>query len=554
MRLRDDSASGTWIDTTSLAARRSSRSRRSAPAAAAAASVRVRLHASTRMPYARPSPATCLPRRPSPTSPRVLPQSTGVSGVGHSPRFSPGVALGYSTHHGLSEADRELGRADRISTRRVRDHDAEVRGRLEVEMRGMVARLRDHAARLSGCESSSRVSFVRSRFAISVVEATQRGRRVRTASVKTLTTSARSRRRLDALRAAPRIVDVIEDCDAHDEILWLSAERNEKEHRDDGDPRRGSWAGGGGRQLAHELGDIGQRLERFHHRERVLDPAGASTSDAQSVNFSWSSSRVNGDRVRRDIARRRARPACGRRRDRLRRCCGSCRSPAPRSPDRESVSTLRHHRLHRRAAHELVGELVDAGLAPQRDAPTHERGAELRLELGLARSDSAAGSGCSSPRAREWPDLLRLARRARSTSLRIASIVGWPSTPHGYGLIETPGLDDRVRVPELADDAIGVEPPPKLKTWKKPHGRIERVWPPVKPRAASSAAMTPFCAARPTCSGLVIVPKLTRMPARDARRDRERVRDCSASSSSSFAAAAAAPNVPTVPDEWNPFL
>ncbi len=56
------------------------------------------------------------------------------------------------------------------------------------------------------------------------------------------------------------------------------------------------------------------------------------------------------------------------------------------------------------------------------------------------------------------------------------------------------------------------KPSPWLKTWKKPHGGSSASVPPVKPAPARSAAMTPFCAARPTCSGLVIVPKLTRMP------------------------------------------
>jgi hypothetical protein len=40
-----------------------------------------------------------------------------------------------------------------------------------------------------------------------------------------------------------------------------------------------------------------------------------------------------------------------------------------------------HQRLHGRALHELVVELVDTGFAPQRDRADHERGAELGLEL-----------------------------------------------------------------------------------------------------------------------------------------------------------------------------
>ena len=61
--------------------------------------------------------------------------------------------------------------------------------------------------------------------------------------------------------------------------------------------------------------------------------------------------------------------------------------------------------------------------------------------------------------------------------------------------------------------------------------------------------MTPFCAARPTCSGLVMVPKLTRMP--DAMLDAIASACATASRPrpSSFAAATMAPNVPIVPDE-----
>src|SRR5262245_57603239 len=42
-----------------------------------------------------------------------------------------------------------------------------------------------------------------------------------------------------------------------------------------------------------------------------------------------------------------------------------------------------HHLLDGLTAHELVGELVNAGLAPQRDAREHERGTELGFELAL---------------------------------------------------------------------------------------------------------------------------------------------------------------------------
>ena len=40
----------------------------------------------------------------------------------------------------------------------------------------------------------------------------------------------------------------------------------------------------------------------------------------------------------------------------------------------ENVLAARHHLLHRRAAHELVRELVDAGLPAQRDADSMNAG------------------------------------------------------------------------------------------------------------------------------------------------------------------------------------
>ena len=75
----------------------------------------------------------------------------------------------------------------------------------------------------------------------------------------------------------------------------------------------------------------------------------------------------------------------------------------------------------------------------------------------------------------------------------------------------------------------------------------------MKPLAASSAATTPFCAARPTCSGLVIDPKFTRMPEAELAAMASACAIRSPSRPSSFAPATAAPNVPTVPDEWKPF-
>ena len=73
----------------------------------------------------------------------------------------------------------------------------------------------------------------------------------------------------------------------------------------------------------------------------------------------------------------------------------------------------------------------------------------------------------------------------------------------------------------------------------------------MKPRCASNAAVTPFSAARATCSGLLIVPKLTRQPAAMLAQIDSAMRSLSPVRPSSFALAAAAPNRPTTPLEWN---
>jgi hypothetical protein len=121
-------------------------------------------------------------------------------------------------------------------------------------------------------------------------------------------------------------------------------------------------------------------------------------------------------------------------------------------------------------------------------------------------------------------------------------------------LIETPGHTMVCGLPSLPTMRSASKPSPWLKTWKKPHGGSSASVPPVKPRAASSAATTPLCAARPTCSGFVIVPKFTRMPAAVLAAMASVCAVFARSRPRSFAVATAAPNVPTVPDEWNPFL
>ena len=66
--------------------------------------------------------------------------------------------------------------------------------------------------------------------------------------------------------------------------------------------------------------------------------------------------------------------------------------------------------------------------------------------------------------------------------------------------------------------------------------------------------MTPFWDARPTCSGFVMLPKLTRMPEAELAAIASMCPVWPASRPSSFAAATAAPKVPMVPDVWKPFL
>ena len=88
--------------------------------------------------------------------------------------------------------------------------------------------------------------------------------------------------------------------------------------------------------------------------------------------------------------------------------------------------------------------------------------------------------------------------------------------------------------------------PPPI-TWKKPHSPSRPSSPAVKPRDASSAAVTPFSAARPACSGLVIDPKFTRMPLLMLAAIPIAWAVCGGVSFNSFAADAAAPKVPIVP-------
>src|SRR5438128_12699503 len=92
----------------------------------------------------------------------------------------------------------------------------------------------------------------------------------------------------------------------------------------------------------------------------------------------------------------------------------------------------------------------------------------------------------------------------------MASRLGWLRDPQGYGLIDTPGVTIAYGLPSDGTSRSSSTPPPN--TWKNPHCPSRPSSPPVNPRDTSSAATTPFSAARAECSGLVIDPKLTRTP------------------------------------------
>ena len=68
----------------------------------------------------------------------------------------------------------------------------------------------------------------------------------------------------------------------------------------------------------------------------------------------------------------------------------------------------------------------------------------------------------------------------------------------------------------------------------------------MKPSRASSAAKAPLREACPTCSGLVIVPKLALRPLANEAAIESAVAVSSSLSRSSFAEAAAAPKTPSV--------
>src|SRR5262249_41582336 len=105
-------------------------------------------------------------------------------------------------------------------------------------------------------------------------------------------------------------------------------------------------------------------------------------------------------------------------------------------------------------------------------------------------------------------------------------------------------------LPKPCETFSALTPPPW--TAKNPQGPSKASGSAVNPRAASSAAVTPLSAARPTCNGLVIVPKLQRIPAAKLAAMPNPLRSLSPLKPRSFAAAAQAPKGPTVPLEGIP--
>ena len=102
------------------------------------------LHASTRIPNAVADPRDVLADAAEPDEPERLAVQDRRERRRPLAAAQRRVARRNLAHHGLRETDRELRGADRVAARGLRDHDARVRRGLEVDVRGVVAGLRDH--------------------------------------------------------------------------------------------------------------------------------------------------------------------------------------------------------------------------------------------------------------------------------------------------------------------------------------------------------------------------------------------------------------------------
>src|SRR2546427_12498750 len=81
------------------------------------------------------------------------------------------------------------------------------------------------------------------------------------------------------------------------------------------------------------------------------------------------------------------------------------------------------------------------------------------------------------------------------TSFIMASIVGWPSEPHGYGLNETPGSTIENGLPSGGTTRGTPAPPPE--TRKKPHSPSGPPPPAGQPRAPAAPGAEPVPAPPP---------------------------------------------------------
>ena len=134
-------------------------------------------------------------------------------------------------------------------------------------------------------------------------------------------------------------------------------------------------------------------------------------------------------------------------------------------------------------------------------------------------------------------------------------MLGCPSTPHGYGLIDTPGLTIVYGLPELADDAVFVDALAEAEDLEEAPGTVEAVL------AAGEAGRGQLRGQDAVLRGAADVQRLRHRAEVDAdagaqagRNRRACARWPSRRARAASPSAAAAPNVPIVPDEWKPFL
>jgi hypothetical protein len=122
-----------------------------------------------------------------------------------------------------------------------------------------------------------------------------------------------------------------------------------------------------------------------------------------------------------------------------------------------------------------------------------------------------------------------------------ASMAGWETIPHGYGLKVFSSSRQRSVSPSSSSRAKA----PDRAATKAPSGSAPSG--PGTPAAASRAASTPLAAALPACIALVMVPKPSRIPSGWCSACPSRAGQRPAGSPRRTAAVAAAPAGPQVP-------